>query len=213
LSQVWTDQHSVGRLGHGSAFLAPFSSLSDARDPRGPVCAPGAVFLRLGRPVAYRARSRPYRHARAVITRIGRFVPLGAGFRTFRPFSSAWPSRWRSHPLAPVGGLGRASVGSRHGRAIARVRWRFHPSRAPGAVFTRFVLFVPRAVPFSPVLCCFAHARCRFHPSRPPVVVCTRLCRLVHLGARLWASRPSATPGPVFARLCRLVPSASRCRF
>lgn len=210
LSQVWTDQHSVSRLGHGSAFLAPFSSLSDARDPRGPVCAPGAVFLRLGRPVAYRARSRPSRHARAVITRIGRFVPLGAGFRTFRPFSSAWPSRWRSHPLAPVGGLGRASVGSRHGRFIARVRWRFHPSRAPGAVFTRFVPFVPRAVPFSPVLCCFAHARCRFHPSRPPVVVCTRLCRLVHLGGRRGTAGPSATPGPVFARLCRSVPLAAR---
>lgn len=174
LSQVWTDQHSVGRLGHGSAFLAPFSSLSDARDPRGPVCAPGAVFLRLGRPVAYRARSRPSPHARAVIIRIGRFVPLGAGFRTFRPFSSAWPSRWRSH-----------------------ARCRFHPfcavSPTRGAVFTRLGLpsssapvwctwvgvaarpgHLPRPGPFSPVCavrCPWPHgratsaSRCRFLPS------------------------------------------------
>jgi hypothetical protein len=104
---------------------------------------------------------------------------------------------------------------------------RFHPSRTPGtragplrlpepfssvdgrAICHARARFRP-FVPFSPVLCCFAHARCRFHPSRPPVVVCTRLCRLVHLGGRRGTAGPSATPGPVFARLCRSVPLAAR---
>lgn len=167
MSQVWTDQHSVGRLGHGSAFLAPFSSLSDARDPRGPVCAPGAVFLRLGRPVAYRARSRPSRHARAVIIRIGRFVPLGAGFRTFRPFSSAWPSRWRSH-----------------------ARCRFHPfcavSPTRGAVFTRLGL-PSSSAPVCAVWCTWARVcgrRGTAGPSATPGPVFARLCRSVPLAAR-----------------------------
>jgi hypothetical protein len=121
-SQVWTDQHSFSRLGHGSAFLAPFSSHSDARDPRGPACAPGAVFLRLGRPAASRARARSSPRVRALIIRIGRFVPSLRRFlpsrrlrRTFpgavltRLCSSVSASRHRPHPFVPFRALGRTS--------------------------------------------------------------------------------------------------------
>ena len=159
---------------------------------------------------------RRFHPSRTPGTRAGPSVPP-------EPFSSVLAVRW---PIAHVPGrpgtrgpLSSVSAVSCPWAQVFARFGRFHPPGRPGgvltrgAVFTRFVLFRPRAVPFSPV----SASHRRLHPfgalgwaSRHGRAICHARARFrpfVPFGALGRTAGPPRPPGAVFCRLLKPFPS------